>query len=113
MAGPRTTLTPARRAIVDRFANLPDTEQGALRALASGARMDLWDYLERKGWGSGSRETFSAAPGASGRRPDPATPQGRDAMAAETLADRARFESSTASECNALGERLRRERSAR
>lgn len=113
MAGPGTTLTPARRAIVDRFAKLSSDEQGALRALASAAREDLWSYLERKGWGSGSRETFSAAPGASPRRPDPATGRGREAMAAEALADRARFEAETAAACNVLGAQLRRERSAR
>lgn len=113
MAGPRTTLTPARRAIVDRFAKLSDGEQSSLRALAHGARLDLWDYLERKGWGSGSRETFSAAPGASPRRPDPATGQGREAMAAEAIADRARFESDTAAACSVLGAQYRRERSSR
>lgn len=112
MAGPRT-LSPARRAIVDAFAKLSSDEQARLRALAAGARMDLWDYLDSKGWGSGSRQTFSAAPGASPRRPDPATPRGREALAAESLADRARFEAGVADACNVLGGQLRRERSAR
>jgi len=106
-------LAPARRRIVDAFTKLSDDEQARLRALAAGARMDLWDYLDAKGWGSGSRQTFSAAPGASPRRPDPATPQGREALAAESLADRARFEAETAAACNVLGGQLRRERSAR
>lgn len=63
MAGPRTTLTPARRAIVEQFAALSNGEQSVLRALAHGARLDIWDYLEAKGWGAG--HTFSAAPSAS------------------------------------------------
>lgn len=113
MAGPRTTLTPARRAIVDAFTRAPHAEQSGLIALAKAAGKDLWAYLEEKGWGAGSRQTFSAAPGASPRRPNPATPQGLEAMAARSLADRAAFEADTAATCDALGARLRRERSAR
>ena len=37
MAGPRTTLTPARRAIVDAFTRAPQAEQSALIALAKAA----------------------------------------------------------------------------
>lgn len=114
MAGPRSTFTPARRAIVEQFAALSDTEQSALRALAHGARMDIWDYLERKGWGAG--HTFSAAPGAS---PSSSPRRGAgltgnlEAMAARSLADRAAFEADTAATCDALNARLRRERSVR
>lgn len=115
MAGPRTTLTPARRAIVEQFAALSDTEQSALRALAHGARMDIWDYLERKGWGAG--HTFSAAPGTSPSSSSPRRGTGLtgnlEAMAARSLADRAAFEADTAATCDALNARLRRERSVR
>jgi hypothetical protein len=69
MAGPRSTLTPARRAIVEQFAALSDFEQSALRTLAHGAKLDIWDYLEREGWGAG--HAFSAAPGASGSSSSP------------------------------------------
>lgn len=63
MAGPRTTLTPARRAIVDAFTRAPHAEQSGLIALAKAAGKDLWAYLEEKGWGAG--HAFSAAPSAS------------------------------------------------
>ena len=70
MAGPRPTLTPARRAIVDAFTRIPQGEQNALISLAKAAGKDLWDYLEAKGWGAG--HAFSAAPGAS---PSSSSPQ--------------------------------------
>ena len=115
MAEPRTTLTPARRAIVEQFAALSADEQSALRALAHGAKLDIWDYLERKGWGAG--HTFSAAPGASPSSSSPRRGAGLtgnlEAMAARSLADRAAVEADTAATCDALGARLRRERSAR
>lgn len=96
MASPRKTLTPARRAIVDRFAALSVDEQSALRALAHRARRDLWDYLEAKGWGAG--HTFSAAPAA----PAP--------IRRSVLVDRAAFEADGTAKCNALSEQLQRAR---
>lgn len=109
MASPRTTLTPARRAIVDRFTHLPEVEQSALRALASGAGMDLWDYLERKGWGTG--HMFSAAP-APARRGF-GLPADMEASASRVLADRAEFNRDMASACDVESARLQRQRAAR
>lgn len=113
MAGPRTTLTPARRAIVDAFTRTPPAEQSALIALAKAAGKDLWDYLEAKGWGAG--HTFSAAPGASpsSSQRGMGLPANLEAMAARSVADRAAFEADTQAKCDALGGQLRRERSVR
>lgn len=115
MAGPRTTLTPARRAIVDAFTRAPHAEQSALIALAKAAGKDLWAYLEEKGWGAG--HAFSAAPSASRPSSSPqrgmGLPANLEAMAARSVADRAAFEADTQAKCDALGGQLRRERSAR
>lgn len=109
----RTTLTPARRAIVEQFGSLSAAEQATLRALAHGAKLDLWDYLEKKGWGAG--HTFSAAPSASraSSQRGMGLPANLEAMAARSVADRAAFEADTQAKCDALGGQLRRERSAR